>query len=152
MRQFSRLEQRLLNEFQQGMPLTSTPYADIARQLGVYETTVLETLQRLQTEGVVSRVGAVFRPNRIGASTLAAIAVPTDELEDVAAIVNEFVEVNHNYEREHRINLWFVVVAEDEDRLRDVLAEIEERCGYPVLDLPLLNEYFIDLGFDLTWT
>ena len=152
MRQFSRLEQRLLNEFQQGMPLTSTPYADIARQLGVYETTVLETLQRLQTEGVVSRVGAVFRPNRIGASTLAAIAVPADELEDVAAIVNEFVEVNHNYEREHRINLWFVVVAEDEDRLKAVLTEIEERCGYPVLDLPLLNEYFIDLGFDLKWT
>ena len=152
MRQFSRLEQRLLNEFQQGMPLTSTPYADIARQLGVYETTVLETLQRLQTEGVVSRVGAVFRPNRIGASTLAAIALPADELEDVAAIVNEFVEVNHNYEREHRINLWFVVVAEDEDRLKAVLTEIEERCGYPVLDLPLLNEYFIDLGFDLTWT
>jgi len=152
MRQFSNLEQRLLNEFQQGMPLTSTPYADIARQLGVYETTVLETLKRLQTEGVVSRVGAVFRPNRIGASTLAAIAVPTEELEDVAALVNEFAEVNHNYEREHRFNLWFVVVAEDEDRLEAVLAEIEERCGYPVLDLPLLNEYFIDLGFDLKWT
>jgi DNA-binding Lrp family transcriptional regulator len=151
-RQFSNLEQRLLNEFQQGMPLTSTPYADIARQLGVYETTVLETLKRLQTEGVVSRVGAVFRPNRIGASTLAAIAVPTEELEDVAAMVNEFAEVNHNYEREHRFNLWFVVVAEDEDRLETVLAEIEERCDYPVLDLPLLNEYFIDLGFDLKWT
>jgi DNA-binding Lrp family transcriptional regulator len=151
-RQFSNLEQRLLNEFQQGMPLTSTPYADIARQLGVYETTVLETLKRLQTEGMVSRVGAVFRPNRIGASTLAAIAVPTEELEDVAAMVNEFVEVNHNYEREHRFNLWFVVVAEDEDRLETVLAEIEKRCGYPVLDLPLLSEYFIDLGFDLKWT
>ena len=152
MRQFSNLEQRLLNEFQHGMPLTSTPYADIARQLGVYETTVLETLKRLQTEGMVSRVGAVFRPNRIGASTLAAIAVPAEDLEDVAAIVNEFVEVNHNYEREHRFNLWFVVVAEDEDRLESVLAEIEARCGYPVLDLPLLNEYFIDLGFDLKWT
>ena len=152
MRQFSNLEQRLLNEFQQGMPLTSTPYADIARQLGVYETTVLETLQRLQTEGVISRVGAVFRPNRIGASTLAAIAVPAAELEEVATIVSEFAEVNHNYEREHRFNLWFVVVADDEDRLDTVLAEIEERCGYPVLDLPLLNEYFIDLGFDLKWT
>jgi DNA-binding Lrp family transcriptional regulator len=152
MRQFSRLEQRLLNEFQQGMPLTSTPYADIASQLGVYETTVLETLQRLQTEGVISRVGAVFQPNRVGASTLAAIAVPAGELEEVAAIVNEFVEVNHNYEREHRINLWFVVVAEDENRLKTVLAEIEASCGYPVLDLPLLNEYFIDLGFDLKWT
>ena len=71
MRQFSKLEQRLLNEFQQGMPLTPNPYADIARQLGVYETTVLETLKRLQTEGAISRVGAVFRPNRVGASTLA---------------------------------------------------------------------------------
>jgi DNA-binding Lrp family transcriptional regulator len=152
MREFSRLEQRLLNEFQHGLPLTPEPFADIARQLGVYETTVLETLQRLQTEGVVSRVGAVFRPNRIGASTLAAMAVPAAALEDIAAIVSSFAEVNHNYEREHRFNLWFVVVADDEQQLQDVLAEIEDSCGYPVLDLPLLNEHFIDLGFELKWT
>ncbi len=152
MRQFSPLEQRLLNEFQQGMPLTSNPYADIAKQLGVYETTVLETLQRLQTEGVISRVGAVFRPNRVGASTLAAMAVPEDEIETIAAIINEFEEVNHNYEREHEFNLWFVVVATDEDRLQLVLSDIEAACGYPVLDLPLLDEFFIDLGFDLKWT
>ena len=151
MREFSQLEQRLLNEFQHGLPLTAEPFADIARQLGVYETTVLETLQRLQTEGVVSRVGAVFRPNRIGASTLAAIAVPETELEHVADIVSSFAEVNHNYEREHRFNLWFVVVAEDEQRLQRVLQEIETSCGYTVLDLPLLNEHFIDLGFDLKW-
>ena len=152
MRDFSRLEQRLLNEFQHGLPLTPEPFADIARQLGVYETTVLETLQRLQTEGVVSRVGAVFRPNRIGASTLAAMAVPAPMLEEIAEIVSSFAEVNHNYEREHRFNLWFVVVADDEQQLQDVLAEIEDSCGYPVLDLPLLNEHFIDLGFDLKWT
>jgi len=152
MRQFSKLEQRLLNEFQHGLPLTPEPYADIARQLGVYETTVLETLARLHTEGVVSRVGAVFRPNRIGASTLAAMSVPEAELENVAEFVSSFAEVNHNYEREHHFNLWFVVVAEDEERLQEVLAEIEHYCTYPVLDLPLLNEYFIDLGFDLKWT
>ena len=152
MKQFSRLEQRLLNEFQHGIPLTPTPFGDIARQLGVYETTVLETCRRLQTEGAISRIGAVFRPNRIGASTLAAMAVPEDELENVAAIVNDFVEVNHKYEREHAFNLWFVVTADDEDRLQQVLAEIEAACGYALLDLPLENEYFIDLGFDLKWT
>jgi DNA-binding Lrp family transcriptional regulator len=151
MRVFSALEQRLLNEFQHGLPLTPEPFADIARQLGVYETTVLETLKRLQTEGVVSRVGAVFRPNRIGASTLAAMAVPEADLERVAAIVSDFAEVNHNYEREHDFNLWFVVVADNEKLLREVLAEIEESSGYALLDLPLLNEYFIDLGFDLKW-
>ena len=73
-------------------------------------------------------------------------------IDDIAAIVSSFDEVNHNYEREHRFNLWFVVVAEDQQHLQDVLAEIEENCGYPVLDLPLLNEHFIDLGFDLKWT
>lgn len=152
MRQFSQLEQRLLNEFQSGLPLTPTPFADIARQLGVYETTVLETFNRLQTEGVISRVGAVFRPNRVGASTLAAMAVPEDELEAVAAIVNGFDEVNHNYEREHDFNLWFVVVADSDERLQAVLAEIGAACGHPVLDLPLENEFFIDLGFELKWT
>ena len=152
MRQYSRLEQRLLNEFQQGLPLVPEPFAEIARRLGVYETTVIETLRRLQTEGAISRVGAVFQPNRVGASTLAAMAVPEEELEQVAAIVNGFDEVNHNYAREHRFNLWFVVAADDEEQLRDVLAEIEQRCGYPLLDLPLLEDFHIDLGFDLRWT
>ena len=152
MRQFSKLEQRLLNEFQNGIPLTSNPWSDIARQLGVYETTVLETFKRLQTEGAISRVGAVFRPNRVGASTLAAMAVPPEKLEDIAAIVNGFDEVNHNYEREHDYNLWFVLVAEDEERLQQTLKEIEAVCGYAVLDLPLENEFFIDLGFNLKWT
>jgi len=152
MREFSGLEQRLLNDFQHGIPLTPRPFAAIAEQLGVYETTVLEAYQRLRTEGIVSRIGAVFRPNSIGASTLAAMAVPKADLEDTARIVNEFVEVNHNYEREHEYNLWFVVTADDEDRLREVLGEIEQRCGYPLLDLPLEREFFIDLGFDLQWT
>ncbi len=152
MRAFSTLEQRLLNDFQQGIPLSPTPFADIAAQLGVYETTVLETYRRLQTEGIISRIGAVFRPNRIGASTLAAMAVDPQALEATAKIVNEFIEVNHNYEREHEYNLWFVVTADDEDQLQQVLRRIEQRSGYPVLDLPLENEFFIDLGFDLKWT
>ena len=152
MRAFSKLEQRLLNDFQRTIPLTPTPWADIAKELGVYETTVLETLQRLQTEGVISRVGAVFHPNRIGASTLAAMAVPQDQLDEIASMVSEFPEVNHNYEREHEFNLWFVVVADDEFRLQEVLTEIEACCGFPVLDLPLEQEFFIDLGFDLQWT
>ena len=84
MRTFSPLEQRLLNEFQRAIPLTPRPWAQIAESLGVYETTVVETLQRLQTEGIISRVGAVFHPNRVGASTLAAMAVPEHELDEVA--------------------------------------------------------------------
>lgn len=152
MRQYSRIEQRLLNDFQHGLPLSPTPFADIASELGVYETTVHENLQRLQTEGAISRVGAVFRPNRVGVSTLAAMAVPEDRLESVAAIVNDFAEVNHNYERDHRFNLWFVAVAADEESLQATLKEIEGRAGLKVMDLPMEEDYFIDLGFKIPWT
>ncbi len=152
MRQYSELEQRLLNDFQHGLPLTSSPFDDIAKELGVYETTVIENLQRLQSEGAISRVGAVFRPNRVGVSTLAAMAVPEDKLEEIAAIVSEFDQVNHNYEREHQFNLWFVVVAADRAKLAEALQRIEQRCGYNVLDLPMLQDYFIDLGFKMQWT
>jgi DNA-binding Lrp family transcriptional regulator len=152
MRQYSDLEQHLLNDFQHGLSLSPTPYADLADQLGVDEATVMEHLHKLQNEGVISRVGPVFRPNRVGVSTLAAMAIPGDELETVAAIVNNFAEVNHNYERDHEFNLWFVVIAADSDGLQAVLDEIEARSGYSVMDLPMLKDYFIDLGFKLRWT
>jgi len=152
MRRYSKLEQHLLNDFQHGLPLSPTPYADIAEKLGVYESTVIENLKRLQTEGVISRVGAVFRPNRVGVSTLAAMAVPEQELETIADIVSSFDEVNHNYERDHQFNLWFVLVAADDESLQSTLAQIEERSGYKVMDLPMMEDYFIDLGFELRWT
>jgi DNA-binding Lrp family transcriptional regulator len=152
MRQYSQLEQRLLNDFQHGLPLSPTPYADIAKSLGVDECTVIDSLDRLQREGVVSRVGAVFRPNRVGVSTLAAMAVPEEQLESVAEIVSGFDEVNHNYERDHHFNLWFVVTATDTERLQQVLLEISDRAGHAVMDLPMEQDYFIDLGFDLRWT
>jgi len=143
------LERRLLNDYQRDFPLTPTPYADIARELGVSEAEVLATLTRLQQQGAVSRVGAVLRPNTVGASTLAAMAVPNTELETVAALVSAYPEVNHNYEREHALNLWFVVAAPDSGRLQQVLDDIASRSGYEVLPFPLLEDYHIDLGFDL---
>lgn len=143
------LDQRLLNDFQRGFPLTPTPYADIARELGVTEAQVLARLEALITGGAVSRVGAVLRPNTVGVSTLAAVAVPPQRLEAVAQLVNGYAEVNHNYEREHRLNLWFVATAPDAARLQQVLDEIAARSGYEVLAFPLLEDYHIDLGFDL---
>jgi DNA-binding Lrp family transcriptional regulator len=144
------LENRLLNDYQHDFPLLEAPFEAIARELGVAEDDVLFTLTRLQQQGVVSRVGAVFRPRSIGASTLAALAVPEERLEEVAAMVSSYPEVNHNYQREHHYNLWFVVTAPDEVALQRVLKEIEERSACRVLILPLVEDYHIDLGFDMT--
>jgi DNA-binding Lrp family transcriptional regulator len=147
--ELTELDRRLLNDFQQDFPLSPTPYADMARNLGVTEVEVLARLEALKSAGAVSRVGAVVRPNTVGVSTLAAMAVPPEKLESVAAIVSGYTEVNHNYEREHRLNLWFVATALDMARLHSVLAEITIRTGYEALSFPLVEDYHIDLGFDL---
>jgi DNA-binding Lrp family transcriptional regulator len=143
------VEFRLLNDFQRLFPLVPEPYAVLAEALGVAEADVLERLARLRASGAVSRVGAVFRPGAIGASTLAAMAVPPERLEAVATVVSRFLEVNHNYERDHRYNLWFVAAAPDEDALEAVLDRIERTTGIDVIALPLVEEYHIDLGFPL---
>jgi DNA-binding Lrp family transcriptional regulator len=93
-------------------------------------------LEGLRREGKIARVGAVFAPKRIGASTLAAMAVPPEKLAAAAEAVNRFPEVNHNYEREHRYNLWFVVTAGSEGRLQAALGAIEQAAGWPLLRCP----------------
>jgi len=147
--ELTELDRRLLNDFQQDFPLSPTPYADMARILGVTEADVLARLEALTSAGTVSRVGAVVRPNTVGVSTLAAMAVPPSILDSVATIVSGYTEVNHNYEREHRLNLWFVAAAPDAARLQAVLDEIAARTGHEVLSFPLVEDYHIDLGFDL---
>jgi len=145
------LERALLDGFQRDFPLVSRPYAEIARRLGTDEATVLDALDRLSETGAVSRVGPVLAPHRAGCSTLVAMAVPEARLEEVAALVSGYDEVNHNYEREHRLNLWFVLAARDRARIDAVLDEIAARTGLEVLDLPLLEAFRLDLGFPLQW-
>lgn len=145
------LEKSLLDDFQRDFPLTPRPYAEIARRLGVGEDEVIAALARLAEDGVVSRVGAVFRPHRVGASTLAAMTVPEERIEEVAELVNGYREVNHNYQRDHRVNLWFVITAPERERVEQVIAEIGRRTGLRVLDLPMIEDYHLDLGFELQW-
>lgn len=147
----SELEKCLLNDLQHDFPISPRPYAELAQRYGVSEAKILHAFDKLQAAGSVSRIGAVFRPRRIGASTLAAMAVPTARLHAVAQIVNSYAAVNHNYEREHEINLWFVATAPDSQALETVIVEIERRTQLTVLRLPLLEEYHIDLGFPIRW-
>jgi DNA-binding Lrp family transcriptional regulator len=143
------LEFRLLNDFQRRFPLAAQPYAVLGEALGADEAAVIAAFEHLRRTGALSRIGAVFRPGALGASTLAAMEVPAERLEAVAAVVSSFPEVNHNYEREHRLNLWFVAAATDEGALDAVLAKIARLTGIKALKLPLVEEYHIDLGFPL---
>ncbi|CAD6877812.1 Heme d1 biosynthesis protein NirD [Methylomonas albis] len=143
------LHKRLLNDYQQDFPLSPTPYRDIAEQLGVSEDEVLNAFHALSELQMISRIGPVIAPNHIGTSALVAMAVPETDLARVAELVSAHPEVNHNYERENRFNLWFVAIADSEAHLNTVIADIETQTGYPAMLLPMLADYFINLGFEL---
>jgi len=149
-RRESALAFRLANEFQRAFPLVPAPFAVLAAQLGVREAEVLDALAALLDAGTISRVGAVLAPNSVGVSTLAALCVPQTRLAQVAALVSARREVNHNYEREGDPNLWFVMNAADGHALDRAAHAIEcaAQCG-TLLRFPLIEEYRIDLGFDL---
>jgi DNA-binding Lrp family transcriptional regulator len=141
---------RLLNEFQRDFPLCRRPFLELAERLGCGEDQVLDLMRAFVGQGTVSRIGAVFAPGTIGASALLALAVPPERLHAVASLVSGYQEVNHNYEREDWYNLWFVVAAESGAALQRVIRQIETAAGTgPALVLPLVEEYRIDLGFDL---
>ncbi|MFB6261533.1 MAG: hypothetical protein ABEK42_12870, partial [Thiohalorhabdaceae bacterium] len=143
------LERELVRRYQRGMPLVPAPFAEMARALDADEGEVLQALRDLTGSGVVARAGPVFQPHAVGASTLAAMAVPPDRLEEVGQWISGFGAVNHNYEREHRINLWFVVTGSQAPDVAATLDRIGEETGLAVMDLPLLADYHIDLAFPL---
>ncbi len=144
------IDTALLDDWQRDLPLVPRPFGVMARGLGVTEGVVLERLRALQEGGVVARVGGVVRPNTLGASTLAALAAPQFQVDEIAGLLAGIDGINHIYLRENAVNLWFVVTGPDRDYVEAVLQMIEHRTGLAVLDLKLEQAYHIDLGFALS--
>ncbi|WP_454725674.1 MULTISPECIES: siroheme decarboxylase subunit beta [Cupriavidus] len=143
-------EHQLYDCIQRDFPLQPRPFQCVAEAHGLSEQAVLGLLARDLGAGRVSRIGAVFAPNTIGVSTLAALKVAPAWLDRVAARVSASAAVSHNYARQgHAYNLWFVAGARSRAALDAALAAIGAEAGQWPLDLPLEREYHIDLGFPL---
>ncbi len=139
-------DSRLIDALHGGFPVCTRPYAAVAESLGMSEGEVIDRLARLLDDGTLTRFGPLYDAARLGgAFTLAAMSVPEERFDAVAEIVNGFPEVAHNYRRDHRFNMWFVVATERPEGIAGTLDRIRERTGLAVLDLPKEQEYFLEL-------
>ena len=68
---------------------------------------------------------------------------PEERFDSVASLVNAHEEVAHNYQRAHRLNMWFVLATETPDEIERAARQIEEETGLAVLRFPKLEEFFI---------
>ncbi len=140
------VDRQIIASLQGGFPLGHRPYAEAAFGLGITEAELIDRIGQLLETGVLSRFGPLFNVEAMGGSyVLAAMAVPEDVFEAVTAKVNAHVEVAHNYEREHLLNMWFVVAAETAQRASEVIDAIGHETGLDVYAMPKLDEYFVEL-------
>ena len=140
------LDRRIVNRLQGGFPVCERPFAAAAQELGTDEAALIGRIRRLLADGTLTLFGPLFDAERLGgAFTLCAMSVAREDLERVAALVNAHPEVAHNYERAHRLNMWFVLATGSPQDIPRVIAAIAAETGYPVVNLPRLAEYFVDL-------
>ncbi len=144
----------LLEAIQGGVPLTGEIWDAIGAPIGMTGDEVLRRLRRLREANVLRSIGPVIEPEEVGleASSLIALRVPPERIEEVAAIINEYQEVSHNYRRNHVYNIWFTLSSPSWRDLEQVREEIRTRTGLEkedLLDLPRRRRFKIGVRFHI---
>ncbi len=136
--ELDRLDREILNRIQGDFPVSTDPYGDIGRPLGIGGAEALARVRSLVERGVVRKVGPFFDAKRMGyRSTLCAANVDPGRLGEIASVINAFPEVTHNYLREGSPNLWFTVIAPTDGAIEEIISDISERASIgPIHNLP----------------
>lgn len=145
-----KVDQSLLTILQDSFPLSIKPYQDIAAQLAITEAEVLERINRMKTAGLIRRIGGVMDAGSLGfSSTLCAVSVPEDRIDEVAAIISENPGVTHNYLREHAYNLWFTLTCPSPQERQKQIEALEALTDCRIQSMPTRKLYKIKVSFDI---
>jgi DNA-binding Lrp family transcriptional regulator len=101
-------ERDLVVEIQGGLPVTATPYADVAAAIGAETDWVVETIKRFEREGKVRRVGVIPNHYALGYTEngMTVWNVPDDLVDEVGPAVASLSFVTHCYQRPRHEGVW----------------------------------------------
>lgn len=139
-------DRKIINAMQGDFPLCEEPFRSVAESLEIREAELIERIDAMLKNRTLSRFGPLYQVEPMGgAYVLAAMTVADEDFERAAELVNAMPEVAHNYRREHRLNMWFVVATENAAGIEQALAHIEAETGLKVYAFPKQKEYFVEL-------
>lgn len=143
------LDRQIINALQDGLTLCEQPFAPLAAELGTSEQAIVDRIEGLLENRYLSRFGPLYNADRLGgALSLCALNAPRERFDKIATLVNAHPEVAHNYERDHALNMWFVLATERPEQISEVAEEIESETGCKVLQFPKLEEFFVGLKLE----
>ena len=142
------LDKDIINTLQYDFPVCDRPFAELAETLNSTEDELIKRVQTMLDSGLLTRFGPMYNAvNMGGALSLCAMKVPEDQFDKVTKLVNAFAEVAHNYQRDHEMNMWFVLATESQQALNNTLDAIEKSTGISVYNMPKEKEFFVGLHF-----
>ncbi|KNY28058.1 AsnC family transcriptional regulator [Pseudobacteroides cellulosolvens] len=144
-------DRELLNLLQEKFPIHKRPFLVLGEQLGISEDEVINRIKMLKENGYIRRIGGIFDSRSLGYfSTLCAISVPAQRIDEVSDIINGYSCVTHNYIRDGALNMWFTVIASSREKVDEVLEEIREKSQISrILSFPSEKIYKIKTNFNI---
>ena len=145
------MDRRIIKELQGNFPLEMNPYEAIADNLGMSVDQLWQRILALAESGVIRRMGFSIDSRKIGySSTLAAVRVSQDRIDEASELISEYPQITHSYLREDDFNIWFTVIADDRDRVLVILEEIRDKLNLTeddVMDLLVEKLFKLDARF-----
>jgi DNA-binding Lrp family transcriptional regulator len=139
---FTRAEHKVLEQLQGSIPLSPTPFADIARNAGVDEEFVISLIKEMKDKGYIRRFGATLRHQKAGYGFNAMVAWYVEEGDDLDAIGTTMAkrpEISHCYHRTNCMdwpyNLYTMIHGKSKDDCLRVVDELVQETGVTQFDL-----------------
>ena len=144
------IDKQLINSLQGGFPICDNPYQQVANQLAISESDLLDRIQHLLDNKTLTRFGPMYDIQKLGgAFSLCAMRVPDNQFQQLTELVNRYPEVVHNYKRNHEFNMWFVLATETPEQIQQICDLISKESGIKVYNMPKLKEFFVGLHFSI---
>lgn len=145
------LDRKIINELQDNFPIAPNPYEIMASNIGIATDVFWQRVQALVGSGLIRRIGFSIDSRKMGySSTLAAICVSPDRIEEASQLISHYPQVTHSYLREDAFNIWFTVIAEDEKGISAILESIRSKLDLShedIMDLPVKRLFKLDARF-----
>jgi len=129
-------DNRLIAAIQDGLPLSSRPWAEVGERIGMDEGEVIRRVKALQEQGYIKRFGLVVRHHELGYNANAMVVwdVPDERVAEVGEALGRQRCVTLCYQRPRRLphwpyNLFCMIHGKDRQRVLDYIDQVTEELG-----------------------